>query len=219
MSDSGRDPADGATAAGQRARGQPTGLIRFVPNLITSFRILGVPVLLWMLLRAESEATAGMPGDVWRWRALGMLLAIGVSDMLDGFIARRFHLTSKFGALFDAGADKLVQLATLAFLAPAAEEAFVMLPLWFFGLVVGRDVVLSVGWLVLHRLKERPPVEHQMHGKFASVAMFLLMAWMIVDLPPVGVTIGIALLALVVVGSTSAYAVAGWQAHRASTHR
>jgi phosphatidylglycerophosphate synthase len=147
-----------------------------------------------------------------------MLLAIGVSDMLDGFIARRFHLTSKFGALFDAAADKLVQLSTLAFLAFAAEEAFGVLPLWFFALVMGRDVVLSVGWFVLLRLKERPPVEHQMHGKFSSVAMFLLLTWMLVDLPPVGVTIGTALLAVVVVGSTSAYAVAGWQAHRASTN-
>jgi phosphatidylglycerophosphate synthase len=144
-----------------------------------------------------------------------MLLAIGVSDILDGYVARRFHLASPAGALFDAAADKLVQLATLGFLAFGAEAAFAVLPLWFFALVVARDLVLSVGWFVLHRLHERPPVEHQKHGKVASLAMFLLLGWMIGDLPVVGVTIGTALLAVLVVGSTSAYVVAGWQAHRA----
>ena len=209
MSDFGRNPGDGAMV-GHRER----GFVRFVPNVITSFRILGVPVLLWLLLRAESEAAVGMPDDVWRWRALGMLLAIGVSDMLDGYIARRFQLASPAGALFDAAADKLVQLCTLAFFALAAGVAFVTLPLWFFVLVVGRDVVLSVGWFVLHRLHKRPPVEHQIHGKFSSVAIFLLLAWMIGDLPAVGVTIGTALIAIIVVGSTSAYVVAGWRSHR-----
>jgi CDP-diacylglycerol--glycerol-3-phosphate 3-phosphatidyltransferase len=192
------------------------GLVRFVPNVITTFRVLGVPVLLWLLQRAESEVVAGMSGDVWRWRALGMLLAIGVSDVLDGYIARRFELTSRFGALFDAAADKLVQLATLAFLAFGAEAAFVALPLWFFTLVVARDAVLSVGWFVLHRLHERPPVEHQIHGKFSTVAMFLLLIWMIADFPAVGVSVGTALIAVVIVGSTSAYVVAGWQAHQAT---
>jgi phosphatidylglycerophosphate synthase len=171
-------------------------------------------VLLWLLLRAESEVAAGMSGDVWRWRALGMLFAIGGSDMLDGYFARRFGLTSRAGALFDAAADKLVQLAALTFFAFGAEAAFVILPLWFFALVVVRDLVLSIGSLVLYRLHERPPVEHQLHGKLSTVAMFLLLAWMIGDLPALGVTIGTSLLAVVVVGSTWAYAVAGWQAHR-----
>jgi phosphatidylglycerophosphate synthase len=191
-----------------------SGFVRFVPNTITSLRILGVPVLLWMLQQAESDAAAGMPPDLWRWRALGMLFAIGISDVLDGYIARRFKLASWAGALLDAGADKLVQLAGLAFFAFGAEAAFVMLPLWFFALVLARDVVLSVGALVLYLLRERPPVEHQIHGKLSTVGVFALLFWMIADLPAWGVTIGTALLTVVIVGSTSAYVVAGWKAHR-----
>lgn len=71
-----------------------------VPNAITLFRLLLIPLFIWLYLDKEDYAAAFL-----------VYLAAGLLDLLDGGIARRFNMVSDFGKLFDPVVDKLTQVA------------------------------------------------------------------------------------------------------------
>ncbi len=73
-----------------------------VPNLISMARLAGVPVFLWLVLGPEA--------DGW---ALGLLMLSGVTDYLDGYLARKLNQTSQLGQILDPVADRLYILAVV----------------------------------------------------------------------------------------------------------
>src|SRR5579875_4201380 len=81
----------------------PNDRVWTVPNALSFLRLLGVPLFLWLAL--------GPKADGW---AVVVLAVSGITDYLDGMIARRFDLTSRLGELLDPTADRLYILATLA---------------------------------------------------------------------------------------------------------
>jgi len=137
-------------------------MIAWAPNLITLCRLLLVPVVAVLL------ANKLYTGAFW------LFLAAGLSDGLDGFIARRFNATSATGALLDPVADKMI-IITCAFV--LAWNA--LLPLWLAVPLIGRDVLmLSVGLTDPH-LKERwlPPNRvGKAHAALAFSALTLVIA-------------------------------------------
>ncbi|WP_127784749.1 CDP-alcohol phosphatidyltransferase family protein [Rhodococcus sp. X156] len=97
-----------------------------LPNALSTLRLLGVPLFLYLLL--------GPQADGW---AIVVLMVSGATDYLDGKLARVLNQTSKLGALLDPAADRLYVLSTLF--------AFVVrdvVPWWVAALIVGRDLVL-----------------------------------------------------------------------------
>lgn len=193
---------------------QVTGVLRHVPNAISAARILAVPFFIASLLHADRAMTAGDPVGASRRQALLLLLLIGVSDLVDGYIARLYNVTSRRGMVMDAAADKLVQLSALTYFTLFAGAAFAEVPVWILGIVVLRDVVLASGTLAMHRRGGMPPLEHQQHGKISSFTMFLWLTWITAGLPPAGVTVGVVLVSVLVTLSTTAYARDGWRAYR-----
>jgi cardiolipin synthase (CMP-forming) len=123
-----------------------------LPNALSVLRLLGVPVFLWLVLVPEADGAAVL-----------LLAAAGVTDWLDGWIARRWNQTSRIGRLLDPAADRLYILATLLGLGIRG-----IVPWWLIGLVVLRDVVLAVAVLVL-RAYGRPPFEVHYLGKAATL--------------------------------------------------
>lgn len=103
-----------------------------VPNLITLFRILLVPLLVIFLIEGE------------RLFALIVFVLASASDGLDGFIARVFNQKTRLGAFIDPIADKLLLLT--AYISVAILNNF---PRWLAVLVVSRDVIILVGIGVL----------------------------------------------------------------------
>ncbi len=105
--------------------------LAWLPNALTLGRLAALPVLAWVILRADGPTDA-----VAAW----LFAAVGLTDLLDGFLARRLHAESAFGRLADPLADRLlvaVGLAGLLWLGrfhPAG-------PL----LILGRDLVTIVG--------------------------------------------------------------------------
>ena len=85
----------------EHAQRADTNRILTLPNLLSFFRILLIPLIIWLYFRAEY------------WWAFGMLLLSGATDVVDGWIARTFHLVSDFGKAIDPVADKLTQIAVL----------------------------------------------------------------------------------------------------------
>jgi cardiolipin synthase len=109
-----------------------------IPNLISLARLLGVPVFLWLVLGVNSPA-----GDWW---AVGLLIASGVSDWLDGKIARALNQQSKLGQLLDPAADRLYIVATVIALAVRA-----IIPWWLVAVLAARELLMAVVLAVLRR--------------------------------------------------------------------
>ena len=97
-----------------------------VPNMLSMLRLLGVPLFLWLVL--------GPQADGW---ALAVLAASGVTDYLDGYLARRLHQTSRLGQVLDPVADRLYILAVVIGLALRD-----IVPWWFAVILPLRDVLL-----------------------------------------------------------------------------
>lgn len=187
---------------------QVMGPPRWLPNAISAGRIALVPV--WI---AVAEMSADMP------ELLGLLvlllLALGASDLIDGFIARRYGLATRFGATLDASADKLAQLSFVTYLAWFSEPPLHPLPVWFWLLIVGRDVLLGTGYLVLYSRRGSVDTEHRAHGKIASVLLFALVLSTCTTLPGSIVAAAIGLTAAVIAVSTLDYLRRGFLALRA----
>jgi cardiolipin synthase (CMP-forming) len=109
-----------------------------IPNLISLARLAGVPVFLWLVLGVDSAA-----GDWW---AVGLLIAAGVSDWLDGKIARALNQQSRLGQMLDPAADRLYIVATVIALAVRA-----IIPWWLVGLLAARELMMAVVLAVLRR--------------------------------------------------------------------
>ena len=134
----GRGPADMRGPAGEPGR-----RLLSIPNLITLGRILLVPVVVWAI------ASGAM------WIAFVLFLAAGVSDAVDGFLAKRFGMTTELGAYLDPLADKALIVSIYVTLGIAGE-----IPRWLVILVVSRDIMIVGGimlsWLMGSPLKIKP---------------------------------------------------------------
>lgn len=132
----------------------PSGRILTIPNLLSVARLAGVPLFLWLLL--------GPHADGW---ALLILALSGLTDYLDGKIARWLGQTSKLGVLLDPAADRLYIFCTIA-----AFVARDIVPLWLALVLVGRDVFLGLCLMLLRRHGYAPLAVHGM-GKAATFAL------------------------------------------------
>ena len=95
-----------------------------VPNALSALRLLGVPVFLWLVLGPKADGAA-----------LGVLAFAGISDYLDGKLARVLNQTSRLGVLLDPLADRFYILATIVALTLRG-----IVPVWFAVLLLARDV-------------------------------------------------------------------------------
>src|SRR3954465_449482 len=109
-----------------------------IPNLITIARLIIVPIVIVMIMQG-------------RWPAAFILFVVaGVSDGIDGFIAKRFDMRSEFGAYIDPLADKALLVSIYVSLAVVA-----VLPAWLAVLVVSRDLMI-VAAILVSWLMDRP---------------------------------------------------------------
>ncbi len=186
---------------------------RWLPNAITVVRVVLVPVWVWLAFDARATALSGRePSHLW---PVLVLLALGASDVLDGFLARRFHLATNFGATLDAVADKLAQVASVTFLCWLASPAFTPLPLWLWGALLLRDGLLGIGWVLVWRRHGEVKNEHLWHGRLSSVLLFALIVAATAHAPELPLTIASAVCVALVVPSTAFYMRVGWrQLHR-----
>jgi cardiolipin synthase (CMP-forming) len=128
-----------------------------IPNVISFARLAGVPVFLWLVLGVRTQA-----GDWW---ALGLLAAAGLSDWLDGKIARAMHQQSRIGELLDPAADRLYIVCTVVALAIRA-----IIGWWLVVVLAARELMLGVVLLALRR-RGYPPLRVSFVGKAATLSL------------------------------------------------
>ncbi len=173
-----------------------------LPNLITIGRLILVPLVIVMIL-------AG------RWQpAFVIFVVAGISDAIDGFIAKRFGMASDLGALLDPIADKALIVSIYVTLAMVGA-----VPVWLVALVVARDVMI-VSAVVLSWAKGRPlAISPLAISKLNTGAQLIFVALLLgsrafgVD-PGQAVEVGQLVVSLLTVGSMTAY-LAFWLRNRA----
>lgn len=124
-----------------------------LPNLLSALRLLGVPLFLWALLTERDSL------------AVAILVASGITDYLDGWIARRFEMTSRVGAMLDPIADRLYIFTTV--LGLAYRE---IIPWWVVAILIARDVLLSIMLLMVRDERSKGLPVHFV-GKAATACL------------------------------------------------
>ncbi len=133
-----------------------------VPNALSVARLIALPIFLYLMLVLEA--------DGW---AVVVLVVSGLTDWLDGKLARLLDQSSRLGELLDPFVDRLYLVTCLA--------AFVIrdiVPWWVAAILIGRDVALAVT-LPLYRRRGLPPPEVIYLGKAATFALMSALPWIL----------------------------------------
>ena len=136
-----------------------------IPNLITIMRALLVPAIVWGLMTGQFVL------------AFLLFVIAGVSDAVDGIIARHFGQHSELGAILDPLADKVMLVSVYVVLAFLEE-----LPLWLVILVVSRDVLIVTGVMVAGMIGDAPAIRPLWVSKANTVAQIVLAAFVLATL-------------------------------------
>jgi len=136
-----------------------------IPNILTLGRIIITPVIVYAILRGEPVL------------ALALMIAAGITDMLDGAIARYFDQRTTVGAYLDPLADKLMLISTFVTLFIVNE-----VPLFLFLAVVFRDAIIVLGALAYEMVTHQLKMEPSMISKVTTFMQIVCVVAMILDM-------------------------------------
>lgn len=139
-----------------------------VPNALTALRLLLVPVFAWMLLSHPHD-------NAWRWGAAAVFVFASITDIVDGRVARKYGLVTRFGKLWDPIADKALTGMALVGLSIIGE-----LPWWItivilvreWGITLLRFLILKYGVMAANR-----------GGKLKTVIQSVAIVWYVLPVP------------------------------------
>jgi cardiolipin synthase len=129
-----------------------SGVLKHIPNILTALRLAAAPAFAALLMAGDDRA------------ALGIFAFAGLSDAADGFLAKRFGLSTRFGRFLDPAADKLLMLAAFLTLA-----ALGISPWWLTVLVIARDLAIVLAVFVAYVLALPLRVQPLFIGKVNTV--------------------------------------------------
>lgn len=129
-------------------------MFKHIPNILTIIRFILIPIILNFIFKGDYIS--------------GIILfsISGLTDVLDGFIARKFNLISNFGKLMDPLADKLTQISVLAALVSVK-----IIPVWILAIVVLKELIMVVGASFLYG--KDVVVYSRWYGKLATVLFYI----------------------------------------------
>ena len=140
-----------------------------IPNILSFFRLCLIPLILWQYVGAKNY-----------FNALYLLVLSGLTDIVDGIIARKFHMVSDLGKVLDPVADKLTQIAMLFCLVTRFPSMWIPLVL-----LLIKEIFAGITGLMM--VKRGTVIGADWHGKVTTVllygTMLVHLAW--VNIPPV----------------------------------
>lgn len=159
-----------------------------IPNILSFFRLCLIPVIMWLYIKRKD----------YLWTLIVLILS-GITDIVDGIIARKCNMVSDFGKALDPVADKLTQIATLFCL--ISRFPYMIYP---FAILVFKEICTGITSLI--SIKRTNTVKGAVwHGKLTTVSLYAMMAihllWYnmphTISLIMVGVCIGIMLMSFI----------------------
>lgn len=173
-----------------------------IPNIITVSRILLVPVIVYLILTQSFSL------------AFALFVIAGVSDGLDGFLAKHFHMDTELGAYLDPVADKTLLVSIFVALGLVGH-----VPLWLVIAVVSRDILIIGGvvmaWMIGRPLTMRPLVISKINTAVQIGYASLVLAGLAFGILPENWLLGLSLLTGgLTIASACAYLIS-WTRHMA----
>ena len=129
-------------------------MFKHIPNILTTIRLLLIPVIFYFALQGNYIL------------AVIFLTLSGITDVLDGYIARKFNFITDFGTLFDPLADKLTQISTLIVLVIQQ-----IIPIWILIVVIVKELLMIGGAAFLY--DKNTIVGSRWYGKAATVVFYI----------------------------------------------
>ncbi len=170
-----------------------------IPNLLSCFRLLLIPAIVHTALHKNDPLLTA-----------GLTVLSGVTDLADGYIARRFHMVSDLGKALDPIADKLTQIAVMGCL--AVQYPLMLIPL---GLLVLKEIAAAVmGLLVIHRTGQVYGADW--HGKASTALLYGMMTLHLLrpNLPTMASSLSILLCTVMILFSCIRYTMKNLQLMR-----
>lgn len=133
-----------------------------IPNILTTVRLVIIPFFAYFLLEDENF-----------WLAAGLFLLSGITDVVDGWIARHFNMITDVGSVYDPLVDKLMQITSVVCL--ALKE---IIPVWVICIIAAKEVTMIVVGIVLYIKKI--VVHSNWYGKAATVLFYAVILALII---------------------------------------
>ena len=143
-------------------------------NKITIVRILLIPFFVIEVLYYVRTGN-----ELHRLLALVSFAVAAICDGVDGYIARRFNQRSELGAILDPLADKLLLVSAIVLLSFDQRPYLQGVPLWLTGMIIGRDILLLTGLIVIQMIVGKVKVRPRMLGKAATVFQMVVVLWIL----------------------------------------
>jgi CDP-diacylglycerol--glycerol-3-phosphate 3-phosphatidyltransferase len=143
-------------------------------NKITILRILLIPFFVVQVLYYVKNGNEG-----YRLAAILSFAVAAICDGVDGYIARRYNQRSELGAILDPLADKLLLVSGIIVLSFEHRPRLETIPLWLTGTIIGRDILVLAGMLVIHMTVGKVKIRPRMIGKIATVLQMIVILWVL----------------------------------------
>ena len=143
-------------------------------NKITILRILLIPFFVVELIYYVRSGN-----EIHRLAAMLSFAVAAILDGVDGYIARRYNQISELGKILDPLADKLLLVSAVVLLSFDNTPYLRQVPLWLTGTIIGRDLLVLVGVVVVHYTVGKVKVRPHLTGKIATVFQMLLVSWIL----------------------------------------
>jgi cardiolipin synthase (CMP-forming) len=143
-------------------------------NKVTILRILLIPFFVVELIYYTRTGN-----ELHRLVAMLCFGIAAICDGVDGYIARRYHQISELGKILDPLADKLLLVSAIVLLSFDNTPYFRQVPLWLTGTIIGRDLLLLIGVIVIHFTVGEVHVRPRLTGKLATVFQMLAVTWIL----------------------------------------
>ncbi|HEY8444665.1 MAG TPA: CDP-diacylglycerol--glycerol-3-phosphate 3-phosphatidyltransferase [Bacilli bacterium] len=133
--------------------------MKLVPNILTIIRLLLVPLYIIIFYSSLDNSL---------WIAIGIFMLASITDIVDGFIARKFNAITKIGQLLDPLADKLMQLTVLLTLSLAG-----YIEMWVFWIILSKELLMILSGSILFLSKTKIIISSNIFGKLTTVLIYI----------------------------------------------
>jgi CDP-diacylglycerol--glycerol-3-phosphate 3-phosphatidyltransferase len=150
-------------------------------NKITVARICLIPIFVWSAWTYGRSVLHSSPSEGFHALATVTFCLAAITDGLDGFVARRWNQQSRLGSILDPIADKALMFGAMIVLSSSGWCP--SLP-WFFPcIVIGRDLLLGIGFLTLSKPGSQMEVHPSWAGKAATALQMICILWVLLRIP------------------------------------
>ena len=143
-------------------------------NKITILRILLIPFFVVQVLYYAKTGN-----EVHRLLAILSFAIAAICDGVDGYIARHYNQRSELGAILDPLADKLLLVSGIILLSIDHWPRLITIPLWLTGTIIGRDILLLIGLVVIQITVGKVVVKPRILGKVSTVLQMGIVLWIL----------------------------------------